>query len=232
MTASNTSFTAQGGSVVLGRLQGDGKARAWMRAHLDYPYVEWCLIWPFALSRNGYAYFDGGRMAAHRVMCEHVNGTPPTPQHHAAHSCGNGAKGCVNPRHLSWKTASENQQERWQQSGSQPKRKLTLEQVDEIRALQNKLPVLDIAARFNVSETNVRDIHAGRLWRKDRTDQRIFTSEEIIRICNSPFGVVGVVNGLAKEFGVSTATIHRIRNRQSYQHVQPADLVLKSEGGK
>lgn len=69
-----------------------------------------CLIWPYAKNTSGYGhlYLDGHQVTVSRYACIAVNGEPPTPNHHAAHSCGMGKHGCVNPRHLSWKTPSEN----------------------------------------------------------------------------------------------------------------------------
>lgn len=43
-----------------------------------------------------------------RHMCKLKNGDPPTPDHEAAHSCGNGKHGCINPNHLRWATDAEN----------------------------------------------------------------------------------------------------------------------------
>src|SRR5215471_14726746 len=73
-----------------------------------------CLQWPFSRSSSGYGilFHEGKVVYAHRTMCELANGKPPTPKHHASHSCGRGHLGCVNPRHLEWKTAAENQQDR------------------------------------------------------------------------------------------------------------------------
>jgi hypothetical protein len=45
-----------------------------------------------------------------RLVCEEVNGPPPTLEHHAAHNTPNGCIGnlCVNGGHLRWATPSEN----------------------------------------------------------------------------------------------------------------------------
>src|SRR5690606_24396026 len=69
-----------------------------------------CLIWPYARSDAGYAHgwVDGALHNIHRLVCEVVNGPPPTPDHQAAHNCGNGDLGCVAKGHLQWKTPVEN----------------------------------------------------------------------------------------------------------------------------
>lgn len=52
----------------------------------------------------------GGRsVIVARMVCEEVNGPPPTPAHQAAHSCGKGHLGCITPQHLRWATQVENE---------------------------------------------------------------------------------------------------------------------------
>jgi hypothetical protein len=203
---------------LLPRLQGNEKSKMWIRQHLDYPH-DWCLIWPFSRIQSGYAGFGARKTAVHRLMCEYRHGLPPTPKHQACHSCGRGKEGCVNPNHLSWKTNQENQIERFRQSGYQPQRKLTLAQVDEIRSLQGRMPIVDIASKFNVTALNIHRIHAGKLWRKDSAHNHIFTADEILRIRASRG--LKVALALAAEFGVSDSTIYRIRKGDSYPHIQP-----------
>lgn len=119
--------------------RGSGKTIQWIQDHLSYPHDDWCLIWPFSRTR-GYGQFGylGKGYYAHRYMCELVHGAAPSPEHQAAHSCGNGVEGCVNPKHLSWKTQSENQLD-CRQHGTQAKSydgisgRLSAEQAHQIR---------------------------------------------------------------------------------------------------
>lgn len=69
-----------------------------------------CITWPFARGTGGRAAYqaNGKRVTAHRYICEAVHGEPPSNEHQAAHSCGNGHLGCVNPKHLRWATPQEN----------------------------------------------------------------------------------------------------------------------------
>ena len=46
-----------------------------------------CLVWPYGTQPNGYAVWD--KQCVSRMVCEEENGPPPTPEHDAAHSCGN-----------------------------------------------------------------------------------------------------------------------------------------------
>lgn len=69
-----------------------------------------CLIWPFSKNTEGYAHVkSGGNLVlVHRISCVAAHGSPPSTSHQAAHSCGNGHLGCVNPKHLRWATPKEN----------------------------------------------------------------------------------------------------------------------------
>jgi len=82
--------------------RGNGKCLAWLKERVAYDGEE-CLIWPFSGNHQGYGHlgYFGKVVKAHRLMCILAHGEPPTPEHHAAHSCGRGHLGCVHPGHLS-----------------------------------------------------------------------------------------------------------------------------------
>jgi hypothetical protein len=119
-----------------------------LKAHANYQGDD-CLIWHLFRDHNGYGRvgipkgFKGSTRTrvrwAHRIICEIAHGPPPSDTHEASHSCGRGKHGCINPRHLSWKTPSENQRER-RKHGTHgkgvglPRWRLTPEQVSQIRA--------------------------------------------------------------------------------------------------
>lgn len=202
---------------------GDNRARQWIEMHLDYPHDWCCLIWPFSRIVGGYGSVGGedGSIRVHRIMCEHRNGAPPTPEHQAAHSCGRGDDGCVNQWHLTWKTAAENQIERFQHLGRPaPRTKLTPEQVDEIRALKGRERPGDTAARFHMSDRNIRDIQEGKLWKADRIDQRTFSEQEVLLIRATPWQEKTAMQW-ATEFHVSRSTIDRIRTGKIYRYYLP-----------
>ena len=212
---------------LLDQLIVETPAKRWLRMYLDHQEREFCLIWPFTRAQNGYPIAGGdGAVRPTRIMCEHWNGPPPSEEHQAAHSCDNGHLGCINPWHLSWKTPSENQKDRKNSVGI---RKLTPAEVDEIRSMKSRERTVDTAARFNVTEANIRQIQAGKTWRLE-SKRRAFSDAEVTRIRSAPFGVVGTVSALAEEFGVSRACIYRIRNRQSFVHVPEAGPQLRQQG--
>lgn len=138
----------------------------WLREHVGYQ-KDWCLIWPFACGQSGYGQFwsEGKVHRAHRYMCQARHGRPPTPKHQAAHSCGNTK--CINPNHLSWKTASENQFDRHSHGTFYGRReRLTLKQAADIRAAKGAEPTTITANRHSVTEANIRQIQAGKTWKR------------------------------------------------------------------
>lgn len=148
--------------------KGKGRAIKWLRAHIGYTGDD-CLKWPFS-TVDGYGNFGhlGQHCYAHRTMCELVNGPAPSPSHEAAHSCGNGNEGCVNPRHLSWKTKTGNQLDRVAHGNFKKRTKLNETQAAEIRALKGKMPQREIARLYGISRPNVSLIHTGNSWGEGR----------------------------------------------------------------
>lgn len=130
----------------------------WLHDHKNYPH-DYCLIWPyFRESRvgRGKMQFEGRNGWAHRFMCELVHGPAPADKPQAAHSCGNGDQGCVNPRHLSWANNSQNQLERYAH-GSGPsnttgnKSRFTPTQIAEIQAKYGEFTQTKLADMYGCS---------------------------------------------------------------------------------
>jgi hypothetical protein len=150
----------------LARQRAPGEAKRYLREVVLAYEGDECLIWPFARLR-GYAMWRGKIVS--RIACEEHNGPPPTPKHEAAHSCGNGAKGCVTKRHTSWKTRTENEADkvihgtrlRGERCGWA---KLTAAQVHKIRALKGTMLQREIADQFSVSRQTINEIHTGKKW--------------------------------------------------------------------
>lgn len=71
--------------------------------------TDQCILWPFNIHPSGYptTSLDGVGMRVHRHVCEKSHGQPARPELHAAHNCG--VKACINPKHLRWATAKENE---------------------------------------------------------------------------------------------------------------------------
>ena len=130
-----------------------------------------CILFPFAKDRKGYGKvsLDGRMQYAHRIVCERVNGSPKTPKHEAAHLCGNGHLGCINPEHLSWKTRRENELDK-NIHGTRARgelvrnAKLTERQAREIIGLRGVKTLDELAGIFGVSRTQVWAIQRGYRW--------------------------------------------------------------------
>ena len=195
---------------------GDSQLMLWIREHRDYDR-DWCLIWPFSRGRSGYGSYgrEDQALYVHRYMCEYRNGPAPSPDHEAAHSCGRGEDGCVNPKHLSWKTSAENQLDRvqWQR-----RQKLTPEQAMEVRSLKGLEHVEITAARFGITETNVRYIQAGKTWRREGKDRRVFTDSEVIAIRSLRY--IESSRAIAERYGVNPSVIARIQTGETYRYVE------------
>lgn len=147
--------------------RGKSARKDWLIERASYDGEE-CLIWPYAHVR-GYGHFVvyQTKFYAHRFMCELINGSPPTPEHQASHECGNGHKGCVHPKHLSWKTQSENQLDR-RQHGTMARNslgrvgKLSQAVVEKIRSLAGTKTQDEVAAMFKITRGHVQFIQSGK----------------------------------------------------------------------
>lgn len=69
-----------------------------------------CVPFPYNRDRNGYGHirYQKRYFGAHVFVAELVHGPKPTSEHEACHSCGGGADGCVNGRHIYWGTRKQN----------------------------------------------------------------------------------------------------------------------------
>lgn len=138
------------------------------------PYCEDdCLIWPFASKTvRGYATvsWNGKAKEVHRLVCEIVRGPSPGKIFQASHECGKGHLGCVNPRHLFWKTRKENDRDKVRhgtrlRGEAITSSKLNERQVREIRSLRDKLKGCEIARIYGVDRATVCDIQVRRTWK-------------------------------------------------------------------
>ncbi len=149
----------------------EGKPLQWLSAAVGYEGDE-CLLFPYARDGNGYGRIsvNGKVIGAHRYVCIKTHGAPTSSDQQAAHSCGNGHKGCVTPKHLRWATHKENHQDRifhgTNNAGSScGTSKLTEDIVRKIKLLRGKRTQRSIASEFNVTDGAIRAIFSGRTWR-------------------------------------------------------------------
>lgn len=131
-----------------------------------------CIKWPFRSSTKGYGriMFGGKLTNASRAMCVLAHGAPPDQSLEAAHSCGKGHMGCVNPNHLSWKTGAGNEMDKHDhgtvmRGNRNHKTVLTVPEVKAIKeALSQGQTAYSLACRFGVAPGTVGSIATKRSW--------------------------------------------------------------------
>lgn len=130
-----------------------------------------CLPWPFATDQNGYGKirYDGRSQRVNGVVCAMIHGSPPTPRHEVAHSCGNGTLGCCAPRHLSWKTHAENEADKLvhgtlRTGEDHGRSRFTNEQIRAIRSLSGVRLQREIADQFATSQGQISAIINRRIY--------------------------------------------------------------------
>lgn len=195
-----------------------GEARKWMEEHVAYQ-GDGCLTWPFSCDSQGYAdiRWSGKTRRVARVMCELVNGPPPTPLHHAAHTCGKGHEACVHPKHVKWKTPTANQLDRAEHgTGNQPGQgwRLTADQVATIRALRGEKTQRELAAMFGIRWETIGQIQRGTIH-ADRPKRYGRTIAPADRLAMAGRARVLRAEGkslhtIAETMGVSRGTVKRL----------------------
>lgn len=125
--------------------RNDVKTADYIKAALSITHQD-CVLWTRQKTKEGYgvARFNGKYGAAHRFVCELSNGEPPTPNHQAAHSCGNPS--CYNPNHLRWLTPLQNTREKYTH-GTMPAGE------NHFLATMTEKTALSILADFRCGET-------------------------------------------------------------------------------
>jgi hypothetical protein len=110
---------------------------------------------------------DGRNRSVHQLSCERQNGPAPVDKE-AAHNCG--VRGCINRRHLRWKTRKENHADKiihgtTNRGERQGHSKLT---TDDVLAIRSRIAAGEVqhnvAADFGVTRETVTGIKLGRSW--------------------------------------------------------------------
>lgn len=143
-----------------------------------------CISWPFNKNNMGYGMVRDGKKSAlaHRMVCAMKYGPPPSDSHEAAHLCGNGSNGCINPRHLAWKTRRENEYDKiahgtLAKGESHPCNKYPESLILRIMEMLKTHSRPDVARKLGVKYSLVRDVHDGRRWRHLSVDNEMRVTE-------------------------------------------------------
>lgn len=148
----------------------DRKRIGWIEDNRSYRMDD-CLKWPFSTSQHGRGtvLFRGKNTSAPRAMCILAHGEPPTPKYQAAHSCGNGHEGCMNPRHLSWKTPKDNERDKVAHGTIRRGDKINTSKLceDDVRAIRRDFPHAGgprLAEKYGVSNCSIHNIYKRKSW--------------------------------------------------------------------
>lgn len=163
-------FKKHGDPLAGGRNSSPGDALRWIEEHAAYSGND-CIKWPFEITRYGYGtvLHNGQKRVASRVMCELVHGLPPGDFYDAAHTCGNGHAGCMNPNHLAWKTRKENMADAiahgtWKRGSNDANAKLSDEDIVSIRKMALTMKQKDIARKFGVTQPTISKVVSRKRW--------------------------------------------------------------------
>lgn len=204
-----------------------GENFRWLQAHINHSGDE-CLVWPFSRSRGyGTLHYRGKQLGAHRLMCILAHGQAPFVDAEAAHTCGRGAEGCVNPNHLRWATAAENVADKWAHGtmlrGEDFGGPLSQAQVLEIVAHPG--PDRLLAEIYGVTQSTVSAIKRGDSWAwltgieqqpRRRGPRKLRLSDEDVREIRRSDETL---SRIAARFAISPMMACEIRRRRKYRHV-------------
>ena len=203
-----------------------------------------CWPWKGVTDRQGYGVFThrGKNYQAHRVSWALKNG--PIPEGLCAcHKCDNPI--CVNPDHVFLGTQMDNVRDCWSKgrgyknnwvSGvKNPKAKLNLEKVVEIRkALFSGLKALEVAELFQVTVPTISKISLFQIWRQpgDPPPQTVpsgsrigedhpgsVLTDEIVREVRVMLKQGSTQKQITDKFGISKGSVWWIKSGKRWSHV-------------
>lgn len=157
---------------------------------------------------------DGRQMTISRGMWYILHGDPGSAG--VLHTCGNGHRACVNPRHLYLGDARTNARDRDIRDNRSPGGKITHDDATCIRnRCESGTSIEELASQFGITKNTVYRIVTYRSWNPDNLPvrnlkfNRLTTGQKIEIKARSKAGETDL--SIASDFGVWPSTIHKIR---------------------
>lgn len=152
-------------------IKPNGQHLAYLRSIIGTTETD-CIISPFGQDSLGYAktvVLNGRIVRGHVAVTELAHGPHPRDRPMAAHSCGKGQTGCVNPNHLRWATGSENAMDKLLHGTSNRRANsalnlLTEDAVRYIRKMNGVIEHADLARAFGLTVGAVRNVLHRSIW--------------------------------------------------------------------
>lgn len=183
-----------------------------------------CWEWTAAKDTGGYGQFrfNGKNVKAHRVSFFLAHGTMPNV---CRHTCDNPS--CVNPEHLLDGSHADNINDahtRNRRPGVQA------HEVQEIRNTpMSRTIIVDIADKYNITETTARNILDGTVWSHLPGARKVVRQKSRSKLSTQDIAEIkqelsrdryrGQINTLAKKYGVTHSQICHIKSGLSHGDV-------------
>jgi hypothetical protein len=196
-----------------------------------------CVFWPYGKDSKGYGsiIYQGRRMQAGRAMCLEIHGPPPFEGAQAAHRCGNGNKGCYGPDCMYWATAKQNTNDKRHHgtllTGERHPMAVVTEEVAR-SIMTDARSSGDLSRVLGISRGVIKSIRSHATWshvtagliqpkrvrramRGEKNGSSKLCKEQVLQAYRSTLPA----RVFAERFGVSRATIEKIRNGKLWHHV-------------
>ena len=210
------------------------KTGQWIDALISAGPTDECVLWPFAKGAGGYGrvVWEGRYLRATHVVLEAAGHDRPGQRAEACHSCDTPL--CVNPGHLRWDTHEANIRDmevRGRRASARGTEQAAAIFTDEMvldirrRCAQGEA-VTTLAKEYGVNKTTISVIVRGTAWKHVggplTTDglrrvqpQAKLTAEKAAAI-RAAVAAGAKQRDLARQHGVSEATISRVIHRASW----------------
>lgn len=146
---------------------GGGKGLRFLKSLIEQSQPDRCIIWPFGCQSAGYGMVavEGRQYTAHRWVLVLHTGQNPLDKDAAHGPCHN--RLCVNPKHLSWKTRSENNADMVRDGTDARGEKCSAAKLTEAKVLAIRADSRlqkEIALDYGVRQSQISRIKTGVRW--------------------------------------------------------------------